>query len=539
MPKYELEKRTNVWYNKNIQFGRKKGYKVERDNRIYIAIDLKSFYASVECVERGLDPLTTNLVVADAERTQKTICLAVSPSLKEYGIPGRARLFEVIEKVKEVNCARRMRAPGGIFQGESSDALELSASPKLSLTYITATPRMAYYMEYSTRIYNIYLKYVAPEDIHVYSVDEVFIDASGYLKTYGLTAKEFAVKMIKDVLDTTGITATAGIGTNLYLAKVAMDIVAKHVDADEDGVRIAELDEMSYRRILWNHTPLTDFWRIGRGYEHRLMECGIYTMGDIARCSVGKDGEYYNEELLYKMFGINAELLIDHAWGYEPCTIADIKAYKPDESSISSGQVLKCPYDNRQARIIVHEMTDLLVLDLVEKNLVTDRIVLTIGYDIENLTNPERRKLYKGPVTTDNYGRKVPKHAHGTINLGKMTSSSRLIIEKALELYDNITDSNLLVRRVTVTAGNVISEDDASGEASFTQLDLFSDYDMLNEDEEKEKNIQKAVIGIKKRYGKNAILKGINLYDDATAVERNNQIGGHKARLRKKILMKI
>ncbi len=529
MPKYELEKRTNVWYNKNIQFGRKKGYKVERDNRIYIAIDLKSFYASVECVERGLDPLTTNLVVADAERTQKTICLAVSPSLKEYGIPGRARLFEVIEKVKEVNCARRMRAPGGIFQGESSDALELSASPKLSLTYITATPRMAYYMEYSTRIYNIYLKYVAPEDIHVYSVDEVFIDASGYLKTYGLTAKEFAVKMIKDVLDTTGITATAGIGTNLYLAKVAMDIVAKHVDADEDGVRIAELDEMSYRRILWNHTPLTDFWRIGRGYEHRLMECGIYTMGDIARCSVGKDGEYYNEELLYKMFGINAELLIDHAWGYEPCTIADIKAYKPDESSISSGQVLKCPYNNRQARIIVHEMTDLLVLDLVEKNLVTDRIVLTIGYDIENLTNPERRKLYKGPVTTDNYGRKVPKHAHGTINLGKMTSSSRLIIEKALELYDNITDSNLLVRRVTVTAGNVISEDDASGEASFTQLDLFSDYDMLNEDEEKEKNIQKAVIGIKKRYGKNAILKGINLYDDATAVERNNQIGGHKA----------
>lgn len=529
MPKYELEKRTNVWYNKK-RLGRKKGYNVERDNRIYIAIDLKSFYASVECVERGLDPLTTNLVVADADRTQKTICLAVSPSLKEYGISGRARLFEVIEKIQEVNGIRRLRAPKGVFRGESSDSLKLASSPELSAAYITATPRMAYYMEYSTRIYNIYLRYVAPEDIHVYSIDEVFIDASGYLKIYGITAKEFAVKIIKDVLDTTGITATAGIGTNLYLAKVAMDIVAKHVDADENGVRAAELDEMSYRRMLWNHTPLTDFWRIGRGYERRLMECGLYTMGDIARCSVGKAGEYYNEELLYKMFGINAELLIDHAWGYEPCTIADIKAYKPDESSISSGQVLKCPYDNRQARLIVHEMTDLLVLDLVEKNLVTDRIVLTIGYDIENLTDPERRKLYKGPVTTDNYGRKVPKHAHGTISLGRMTSSSKLIIEKALELYDKITDSNLLVRRVTVTAGNVISEDDASGEASFTQLDLFSDYDMLNdEEEEKEKNIQRAVIGIKKRYGKNAILKGINLYEDATAVERNNQIGGHKA----------
>lgn len=502
---------------------------MERDNRIYIAIDLKSFYASVECVERGLDPLTTNLVVADEGRTQKTICLAVSPSLKEYGISGRARLFEVIEKVKEINCARRLNAPKGVFFGESSNALELAASKELSLSYITAIPRMAYYMEYSTRIYNIYLRYVAPEDIHVYSVDEVFIDATGYLKIYGLTPKQFAVKIIKDVLGTTGITATAGIGTNLYLAKIAMDIVAKHIDADEEGVRVAELDEMSYRRVLWNHTPLTDFWRIGRGYERRLMECGLYTMGDIARCSVGKDDEYYNEELLYKMFGVNAELLIDHAWGYEPCTMADIKAYKPDESSVSSGQVLKCPYDNRQARLIVHEMTDQLVLDLVEKKLVTDRIVLTIGYDIENLTDTERRKLYKGPVTTDNYGRKVPKHAHGTAGLGKMTSSSKLIIDKALALYDDITDHNLLIRRITVTAGNVINEDAVSGEGSFTQLDLFSDCDMINEDEEKEKNIQKAVIGIKNRYGKNAILKGMSLYEDATAVERNNQIGGHKA----------
>ena len=481
-------------------------YKQNDTGHIYIAIDLKSFYASVECVERGLDPLTTNLVVADESRTEKTICLAVSPSLKAYGISGRARLFEVVQKANEIKAAT----------GKKID-------------YIVAKPRMAYYMEYSTKIYNIYLRYIAPEDIHVYSVDEVFIEVTSYLKTYEKTPRELAMMLIMDVLKETGITATAGIGTNLYLCKVAMDIVAKHIKPDKDGVRIAELNEISYRRILWGHKPITDFWRVGRGYAKRLAGCGIYTMGDVARCSIGKAGDFYNEELLYKLFGINAELLIDHAWGYEPCTIADIKAYKPDESSISSGQVLKCPYNNRQARIIVHEMTDLLVLDLVEKNLVTDRIVLTIGYDIENLINPERRKLYKGPVTTDHYGRKVPKHAHGTINLGKMTSSSRLIIEKALELYDKITDSNLLVRRVTVTAGNVISEDDASGEASFTQLDLFSDYDMLNEDEEKEKNIQKAVIGIKKRYGKNAILKGINLYDDATAVERNNQIGGHKA----------
>ena len=498
--------------------------------KTYIAIDLKSFYASVECKERNRDPLTTNLVVADKSRTEKTICLAVSPSLKSYGIPGRPRLFEVVQKVKEANNTRRWKALNRTFTGSSDDSTELNANPALEIDYIVAPPRMAYYLEYSTKIYSVYLKYIAPEDIFPYSIDEVFIDATNYLNTYQMTARELAMTMIQDVLKTTGITATAGIGTNMYLCKIAMDIVAKHIEPDKDGVRIAELDEMSYRRQLWNHRPLTDFWRIGRGYERRLMECGLYTMGDIARCSVGKAGEYYNEELLYKMFGINAELLIDHAWGYEPCTIADIKAYKPDESSISSGQVLKCPYDNRQARLIVHEMTDLLVLDLVEKNLVTDRIVLTIGYDIENLTDPERRKMYKGPVTTDNYGRKVPKHAHGTIGLGRMTSSSKLIIEKALELYDKITDSNLLVRRVTVTAGNVISEDDASGEASFTQLDLFSDYDMLNdEEEEKEKNIQRAVIGIKKRYGKNAILKGINLHEDATAVERNNQIGGHKA----------
>ena len=383
----------------------------------YLCIDLKSFYASVECIERGLDPMTTNLVVADKARTEKTICLAVSPSLKKYGIPGRARLFEAVQKVKEANSQRKICAPNRRFIGSSYNATELNEHPELAIDYITAPPRMAHYMEYSTRIYQVYLKYVAPEDIHVYSIDEVFIDLTPYLKKGEITAHDMAIKMIRDVLATTGITATAGIGTNLYLAKIAMDITAKHMPADKDGVRIAELDEMSYRHQLWDHRPLTDFWRVGPGYASKLEAHGIYTMGDVALCSVGKESEYYNEDLLYKLFGINAELLIDHAWGWEPCTIAEIKAYKPSTNSICSGQVLQCPYDAEKARLVVKEMADLLVLDIVEKKLVTDQIVLTIGYDIENLKKSERENAYNGEVTTDRYGRKIPKHAHGTANI--------------------------------------------------------------------------------------------------------------------------
>lgn len=386
-------------------------------DRSYIAIDLKSFYASVECVERGLNPLTTNLVVADASRTEKTICLAVSPSMKSHGIPGRARLFEVVQKVKEINAQRQRKAPGQAFAGSSFNTHELKSSPELSLDYIVAQPRMAYYMEYSTRIYNIYLKYIAPEDIHVYSIDEVFMDVTNYLNTYQLTARELTMKMIHEVLNTTGITATAGLGTNMYLSKIAMDIEAKHIAPDKDGVRIAELDEMSYRRSLWNHRPLTDFWRVGKGYEKKLEENGLYTMGDIARCSVGKPNEHYNEDLLYNLFGVNAELLIDHAWGWEPCAMAEIKAYRPSTNSVGSGQVLQSPYTFDKAKLIVREMTDLLVLDLVDKELVTDQMVLTIGYDVENLSNPKISKSYHGEITTDRYGRKVPKHAHGTANL--------------------------------------------------------------------------------------------------------------------------
>ena len=375
--------------------------------RAYIAIDLKSFYASVECIQREKDPMTTNLVVADESRTEKTICLAVSPSLKSFGIPGRPRLFEVVQKVKEVNALRAAKVPGRQLQGGSSDYLELKAHPEMAVEYIVAKPQMAMYMETSTAIYNIYLKYIAPEDIHVYSIDEVFIDATNYLKLYGLSPRELAMKIILDVLKNTGITATAGIGTNMYLCKVAMDIVAKHIPADENGVRIAELTERTYREKLWDHRPLTDFWRVGRGYSRKLEQHGIYTMGDIARMSLK------NEELLYKLFGINAELLIDHAWGWECCTIADIKAYRPQSNSISSGQVLQHPYDFEKAKLVVREMTDLLVLDLVDKGLVTDQIVLTVGYDIENLTDPQRREAYTGPVTTDHYGRKIPKHSHG------------------------------------------------------------------------------------------------------------------------------
>lgn len=509
---------------------------MQQENHIYIAIDLKSFYASVECVERNLDPLTTNLVVADASRTEKTICLAVSPALKSYGIPGRARLFEVVQKVKEVNAGRVRKAPGHVFHGSSYDDMELKKSPELSLDYIAATPRMAYYMEYSTRIYNLYLKYVAPEDIHVYSIDEIFMDVTNYLQTYKLTARELAMKMIQEVLETTGITATAGIGTNLYLCKIAMDIVAKHTVPDMNGVRIAELDEMTYRHLLWSHRPLTDFWRVGRGYARKLEEYGLLTMGDVARCSIGKHNDYYNEELLYKLFGINAELLIDHAWGWEPCTIADIKAYKPDFNSLGSGQVLQCPYDYEKARLIVREMTDLLVLDLVDKGLVADQMVLTVGYDIENLSNPEIRKKYNGPVTTDHYGRSVPKHAHGTVNLGRLTSSTKLIIDAVTDLYSQIADKNLLVRRINITANHVVDESTVVMPDSFEQLDLFTDYaaeQKKKEEEEtsleREKKMQQAILDIKKKFGKNAILKGMNLEKGAMTVERNKQIGGHKA----------
>ncbi len=501
----------------------------------YIAVDLKSFYSSVECVERGLDPLATNLVVADSSRTEKTICLAVSPSLKAYGISGRARLFEVIQKVKEANAKRLKYANGHTFVGSSHNDTELSQNSNLEISYIVAPPRMAKYIEYSTRIYNIYLKYIAPEDIHIYSIDEVFIDVTGYLNTYKMTARELAMKLIQEVLETTGITATAGIGTNLYLAKIAMDIVAKHVEPDENGVRIAQLDEMSYRRLLWTHRPLTDFWRVGRGYSKKLEKIGLMTMGDIARCSIGKKSDYYNEDLLYKMFGINAELLIDHAWGYEPCTMADIKAYKPSNNSIGSGQVLHCPYDFNKAKLIVREMADLLALDLVDKGLVTDQIVLTVGYDIENLNTSDKRKAYKGEVTTDYYGRKVPKHAHGTINLERKTSSTKDIVKAAVELYDRIVNKDMLIRRAYIVANHVIDEKNVT-KPVFEQLDLFTDYETVQKqraadekERQDEKNVQKTILDIKKKYGKNAIIKGMNLADGATTIERNGQIGGHKS----------
>ncbi|MCH4888368.1 DNA methylase [Acidaminobacter sp. JC074] len=505
-------------------------------NRIYIAIDLKSFYASVECMERGLDPLNTNLVVADASRTEKTICLAVSPSLKKYGISGRARLFEVVQKVKEVNANRMRYAPGRRFVSKSVFADELDQSPELALDYIAAPPRMALYMDYSTRIYNVYLKYVSDEDIHVYSIDEVFMDVTDYLDSLKVTPREFAKMIIKDVLETVGVTATAGIGTNLFLCKIAMDIVAKHIPGDEDGVRIAELDEMSYRELLWNHRPITDFWRVGRGYAKKLEKHHLFTMGDIARCSLGGDMDYHNEDLLYSLFGVNAELLIDHAWGYEPCTLEDVKAYKPVSKSTGAGQVLHSPYTFDKARIIVQEMTDVLVLDLVDKGLVTDQMVLTVGYDIRNLSDPKISKAYKGDVKTDYYGRKVPKHAHGTVNLKKMTSSTSLILEAVMSLYDEIVNPDLLVRRVNIVAGHIMDEKSVKDEPVHEQLDLFTDYERKEADEKaeesmlkKEKELQKTLINIKKKFGKNAVLKGMNLKEGATIKERNNQIGGHKA----------
>lgn len=506
------------------------------ETRTYIAIDLKSFYASVECVERGLDPLATNLVVADASRTEKTICLAVSPSLKSYGISGRARLFEVVAKVKEVNAKRRHHAPGGKFKAESADDCLLQEDASLAVGYIVAKPRMAYYMEYSTRIYDIYLRYVAPEDMHVYSVDEVFIDATAYLGTYKLTPREFAMKLVQAVWEDTGITATAGIGSNLYLCKIAMDIVAKHIQPDKNGVRIAKLDEMTYRRLLWGHKPITDFWRVGKGYAKKLEEQGLYTMGDIAKCSLGEAQDYYNEELLYKLFGVNAELLIDHAWGYEPCMIKDIKEYKPQSNSISSGQVLSVPYDYDKTSLIVREMTDLMALELTDKELVTRQIVLTLGYDTSCLTDPMIRKLYTGPVTTDRYGRKTPKHAHGTHNLDRWTASSRLLCEAVMQLYERIADKNLLVRRVTVTAANVMDEKEVEEEGTYEQLTLFTDYEREEKQREaekvqleKERQLQRAVVGLRKKFGNNAVLKGMNLEEGGKTIERNGQIGGHKA----------
>ena len=500
-------------------------------DRTYIAIDLKSFYASVECRERGLDPMDTNLVVADESRTDKTICLAVTPSLKSYGISGRGRLFEVKQCVKEANAGRRHDAPRRRLEGSSHFFSELQANPELAIDFIIAPPRMAYYMEYSTRIYEVYMKYIAPEDIVVYSIDEVFMDVTDYLNTYKLSPHDLAMKIILDVLETTGITATAGIGTNLFLCKVAMDIVAKHIPADENGVRIAELDEMSYRKTLWAHQPLTDFWRVGHGYAKKLEQNGMFTMGDVARCSV------HDEDKLYKLFGKNAELLIDHAWGWEPCTIEAIKAYRPSTNSLGSGQVLHQPYTAEKAKLVLREMADLLVLDLVDKGLVTDQIVVTVGYDIENLTDPERSKKYHGAIVKDHYGRQIPKHAHGTANLDGHTSSTKKIMCAASELFDRIVDKNLLVRRLNIVANHVLPEaDEPKKNDGFEQLDLFTDYAALEANQEREraelereKKMQQAMLTIKKKFGKNAILKGMNLEEGATAKDRNAQIGGHKA----------
>lgn len=492
--------------------------------KTYIAIDLKSFYASVECVERGLDPLKNNLVVADEGRTEKTICLAVSPSLKAHGVSGRARLFEVVERVKQVNNNRKLNINYADFKGESYNADELN-DDYLKLSYIVAPPRMNLYKKYSNRIFAIYSNFVSPEDILVYSIDEVFIDATNYLRSRGVTAHQLAMDMIKAVLSETGITATAGIGTNMYLAKVAMDIVAKHIEADKDGVRIAELDEMSYRKLLWNYRPITDFWRVGRGIGKKLESVGIYTMGDIAKCSLGSDTEFYNEDLLYKLFGINAELLIDHAWGWEPCTIDDVKSYKPDTKSISSGQVLTRPYSFDETAVIVREMAELLALDLVDKKVTTNQIVLTLNYDTENI-----KKGYKGEITVDGYGRKIPKHAHGTSNINRLTSSSKLVVNAAMDVFCRIADRSLSVRKVSICANHITDENKT--EPANVQLDLFTDYSKIKAEEDalkKERSLQNAMLRIQKRYGKNAILKGTNLQDCATTVERNNQVGGHKA----------
>lgn len=506
------------------------------NEKIYVAIDLKSFYASVECLERGLDPLTTNLVVADSSRSEKTICLAVSPSLKAYGIPGRVRLYEVVQKVKLENDKRSRQTSNNQLIGASYFADELKKAPSVAIDYIVAPPRMALYIDYSTRIYNVYLKYISPEDIHVYSIDEVFIDITKYLKHSNQSSREFTKEIIKDVFETVGITATAGIGTNLYLCKIAMDIVAKKIEADSDGVRIAELDEQRYREQLWDHKPITDFWRVGKGYAQKLAKHGLYTMGDVAKCSVGEDYAFHNEELLFDLFGVNAELLIDHAWGWEPCTLEHVKAYKPASKSTGAGQVLLRPYTHEELRVVVKEMADQLVLDLVDKKLVTDQLVLNVGYDISNLSDAEQRKQYKGAVKTDYYGRQVPRHAHGTVNLDRVTSSTKLIVEAVMKLFDEIADKTLLARRVNLVANHILDEASAEEEAGYEQMDLFTDYEekAIREDEEhlmfeREKNLQHALLNIKKKFGKNAVLKGVNFQKGATGKDRNNQIGGHKA----------
>ncbi len=498
--------------------------------RIYIAFDLKSFYASVECRERGLDPMDTNLVVADKSRTDKTICLAVTPPLKSCGISGRGRLFEVKQRVIEVNSERRYRAPQHKLSGSSYLFSELQANPSLAIDFIIAPPRMACYMEYSTRIYTIYMKYAAPEDIVVYSIDEVFIDVTDYLDAFQLSPHMLAMKIIQDILSETGITATAGIGTNLFLCKVAMDIVAKHIPPDKNGVRIAELNEMSYRQMLWSHQPLTDFWRVGHGYARKLKEHGMFTMGDVALCSVT------HEELLYTLFGKNAELLIDHAWGWEPCTIKDIKAYRPASQSLGSSQVLPCPYSAEKAKLVLREMADQLVLDLADKKLVTDQLVLTVGYDIENLTVPQRCSNYQGPVVLDSYGRQIPRHAHGTASLSRHTASSKELIRAASDLFDRIVNPILLIRRLSITANHTVPERSVSTPILYEQMNLFTDYAALEKKHKKEqaelerdKKLQQAILTIKKKYGRNAILRGMSLEEGATARERNKQIGGHKA----------
>ena len=497
----------------------------QKQQKIYVAIDLKSFYASVECKERGLNPITTNLVVADKSRTEKTVCLAVSPALKKYGISGRARLYQVVQKVKEINIERKLKAPNRTFTGTSYDEEALQKNPDLELSYIVAPPRMAYYMQYSTAIIKVYLKYFSPEDMFIYSIDEVFIDITHYLNTYKMSAKQLVTKVIQDVYNTTGITATAGIGTNLYLCKVAMDIVAKHVKPNESGVRIAGLDEKNYRKLLWGHTPITDFWRVGRGYAKRLEENGMYTMGDVARCSVK------NEELLYNLFGVNAELLIDHAWGWESATIKSVKSYRPATNSISSGQVLHCAYTFKSAETIVKNMANNLANDLVKKNLITSKIVLDIHYDIDNLTIPAINSYYKGEIVKDHYGRSVPKPAHGTINVDHKTSSAKTIIEAADNLYKRITNTSLLIRKIYITAEDTTYDSDEE-EKKFEQMDLFTNYKEIEKKREKEKaekKMQSAVINMQNKYGKNAILRGMDLLEESTTIERNGQIGGHKS----------
>ena len=562
MINYFIAKEQNRSIGRSIRGSRRLDF--SKSDKVYVAIDLKSFYASVECMERKLDPLSTNLLVADNSRTDKTICLAVSPSLKSFGISGRARLFEAKQAVKEANARRLSEyrrllkespeifaedsiSPEDLekpwaadFVGMTYDARALAEHPEMGIDFITAEPRMALYVEYSTRIYDIYLKYVAPEDMHIYSIDEVFMDVTGYLDLYKMTPHELTIKMIRHVLKETGITATAGIGTNMYLAKIAMDIEAKHIEPDEDGVRIAELDEMSYRKSLWDHRPITDFWRIGKGYAKRLAANGMYTMGDVARCSIGEERDFYNEDLLYKLFGVNAELLIDHAWGWEPCTMEAIKNYKTENNSISQGQVLQKPYTYDKTRLIVKEMSDQLALGLVYKGLVCDQVVLTIGYDVENLNDPDRAAAYKGEYTIDYYGRKVPKHAHGTARLEGFTNSGKMIMEAMLSIFDRTVNPNLLVRRVNVVANHVVPEsgEEKKSEAQESvQLDLFAQIagetesakEAKEKDLEEEAKIQETLLAIKQKFGKNAVVKAMNLEEDATAISRNQQIGGHKA----------